>query len=242
MSLSPLFSRIQLSQWKRSVDGIAILLFMPQLALTEPLPIILPIDSLYHLPRSSAAVIANVILFPQLFQHDYPHAFAQTHPLSSSPPPTVSARCCKGYRAAGEAAGVRWRARSQAPVSEEGPSEWVLHGYQRGESPFRQGTAGPWTPMRLMSLVSVSSVRLLSLFGWPFSCYISLLWCYFSFLFPLPLQSNSVVAAVMLLVGCGEGVAALSPGQSWLALQSKVAFSCEEMISLGRNNSSLSDH
>lgn len=48
---------------------------------------------------------------------------------------SLCARCCQGHWAAGEAAGVRWRPRSQAPVSEEGPSERVLHSHQRGESP-----------------------------------------------------------------------------------------------------------
>lgn len=61
---------------------------------------------------------------------------AKLTPVLSPLRPSLSpsARCCQGHRAAGEAAGVGWRARSQAAVSEEGPAERVLHGHPRGES------------------------------------------------------------------------------------------------------------
>lgn len=63
----------------------------------------------------------------------------------------LSARCGQSYRAAGETAGVGWCPRSQAPVSEEGPSERVLHSHQRGESVSRVETAGLRTAQWLVS-------------------------------------------------------------------------------------------
>lgn len=144
----PLFLCIDLSQCKQSME--AILSFLPQLA-TESISIIPPIDSLQCLSRGSAVSVIEWGFFfflPLSPWHEYPHTYTHSHSRS------LSARCCQGYRAAGEAAGDGWRPRSQAPVSEEGPSEWVLHSHQRGESLSREGTAGPWTPTWLMSFHS----------------------------------------------------------------------------------------
>lgn len=70
----------------------------------------------------------------------------------------LSARCCQGDRAAGEAAGVGWRPRSQAPVSEESASERVLHSHQRGESLTGPWAAGPWSPRVTFSILLRLSV------------------------------------------------------------------------------------
>lgn len=112
------------------------------------------------------------IFFPPLFPCDT-HTYSLSLPLSS--------RCCQGNRAAGEAAGVRWRPRSQAPVSEEGPSERVLHSHQRGGSPSRARTAGPWTSKWIISFHFFHSVILLFVFkcfAWPFLCRQSSLWLF----------------------------------------------------------------
>ena len=91
------------------MDWIAVLSFLPQLALTESISINPPID----LPSRACAVKV-------IEQGIFPFGSHSTHTRSLS---LFSARCCQGYRAAGEAAGVGGRAGSQAAISEEGPSE-----------------------------------------------------------------------------------------------------------------------
>lgn len=70
----------------------------------------------------------------QMFRAD-----ADLCPLPAPPP----SRCCQSHRAAGEAAGVGRRPRTQAAVPEEGAPERVLHRHQRGESPAPTLTLTP---------------------------------------------------------------------------------------------------
>lgn len=91
---------------------------------------------LYH-GWFSPAVIECLNVIRYTFPSYFLGIITPTHTLCLS----VSARRCQGHRAAGEAAGVGWRPRSQAPVSEEGPSEWVLHCHQRGETLSEPGNA-----------------------------------------------------------------------------------------------------
>lgn len=66
-------------------------------------------------------------------------ADADLCPLPAPPP----SRCCQSHRAAGEAAGVGRRPRTQATVPEKGAPERVLHRHQRGESPAPTLTLTP---------------------------------------------------------------------------------------------------
>lgn len=206
----PLFLCIDLSQCKQSME--AILSFLPQLASTESISIIPPIDSLQCLSRGSAVSVIEwgFFFFPLCPLGMSTHTHTLTAILAPSLPDVARAiELLEKLQETGDVPGHKLQSLKKVLQSEFCTAIREVSHCQGREPPVREHQHDSCR----FILFFPCGTLFIFIFWWPFSCQRSLLWCFLHF------SSNHSLCSVLVCLFLGDAVhqvVVLSPVQSQL--------------------------